>query len=100
VPVSEISQSHFNSLGLPDDCRALWSRLQETSWFTDSTGTVLGVVLFNPETGYWAYVMCGRVDGGDFKRLGIGADFTSIELARRDLAASMERHVARNEEDQ
>ena len=65
-----------------------------TAWFRDDSGAVLGVILFNPESNYWGYVMCAVV-GGEFKRLGLGADFTMLALARKDLAASMERHIAR-----
>jgi hypothetical protein len=97
LPVSPITQAQFDSLDLPETCRALWSRAQETEWYADLTGSVLGVVLFSAETGYWGYVMCARTDGGEFKRLGVGSDFTSIAMARNDLTASMERHVAKNE---
>ena len=95
LPVKELTQDQFNSLPLPDSCRSLWSQAQETEWYANSAGTILGVILFNPETNYWGYVMCARTDGGDFRRLGVGSDFTSLVMAQRDLAASMERHVVK-----
>jgi len=71
--------------------------MQESQWFTDSTGTILGVILFNPDTKYWGYVMYARGDDSNFKRLGVGADLTSLQMAVRDLTASMDRHVDRND---
>lgn len=94
MPVSQISQEHFDSLDLPESCRGLWSRTQETEWYADVTGTVLGVVLFNEITSYWGYVMCARRADGEWKRLGIGSDFTSLVRARNDLIASIERHLS------
>jgi hypothetical protein len=97
LPISQITQADFDSLELPEECRALWARIQEVEWYVDSSRAVLGVVLFNSANGYWAYMMCARVDDGEFKRLGLGADFTSIEMARKDLIESMERHVVKND---
>lgn len=95
--ISLLTQSQFDELNLRDGCRALWVRSQEVEWYSDSTGTVLGTVLFSQEAGHWGYVMCARVNGGDFKRLGVGSDFPSLSLAQNDLKASMERHVHTND---
>jgi hypothetical protein len=95
VAILAISQQEFDDLGLPDSCRSLWNKMYESGWYRDDAGAALGVILFNPETGYWGYVMCARVDGGDFKRLGVGADFTSLAMAQRDLKTNMERQLAR-----
>jgi hypothetical protein len=92
LAISEITQAQFEGLGLPESCRALWSQAHECNWFADDSGAVVGVLLFNTETDYWGYVMCARV-AGDFKRFGVGSDFTRFEMARRDLLASMERHI-------
>lgn len=99
LPVRELTEDQFNSLALPDSCRALWEHLHEVEWYANSAGTLLGVVLFNPTTNYWGYVMCSKMESGEFQRLGIGADFTALEMARRDLAANMDRHVTRHPPD-
>ena len=93
MPISEISRQQFERLELPDACRALWERTDEVNWFADEGERILGVILFNGASEYWGYVMCARVDGS-FKRLAVGSDFPRFELAKRDLLASMERHLA------
>jgi hypothetical protein len=95
LPVRELTQVQFNRLKLHDSCRALWAESQEVEWYANSGATLLGVILFNAETDYWGYVMCARDDDGQFQRLGVGSDFTSLVMARKDLAASIERHVER-----
>jgi len=95
LPVRELTRDQFDALNLHDSCRALWNKSQEVEWYANAAGTMLGVVLFNAEIDYWGYVMCAQNGDGEFQRLGVGSDFTSLVMARRDLAASMERHAER-----
>ena len=94
MPFAAIAKDRFDSLDLPESCRVLWPREHEVAWFANSAGTMLGVILANPKTGYYGYALCDRINGGEFERVGFGADFPSIDLARRDLIANMERHAA------
>jgi hypothetical protein len=93
-PVSEITKEKFDSLNLPDKCRALWSPSLESNWFSDDSGAVLGVIHYSPATKFWGYVMYVRVARDVFKPLGMGSDLTRFDVARRDLVASMERHIS------
>jgi hypothetical protein len=94
MPFSEITRERFDELNQPDRCEGLWSREHERAWFACDSNNILGVLLENPHSGRWGYMLCVRSEQGGYRRVGLGADIPGETLARRALASAMEGYRA------
>src|SRR5690242_1622090 len=90
MPFTEIDRQRFDQLNQPDRCSSLWSRDHERAWYACDAENVLGVLLHDPTTGRWGYMLCVRSKDGGYKRVGLGADIPNEPIARRAIAGAME----------
>ena len=95
MSISAISQQQFDALGGLDSCRSQWSRDSETDWYADSSGKLIGVILFDGVNDCWSFIFCERVSRDKFTRRGVGTNFKHVTHAEKDLVTAMERHLAK-----
>jgi hypothetical protein len=90
VPFTEISRQRFVELNDPNGCEGLWPREHEHAWFACDSEQVLGVLLMDPHTLRWSYMICAKAEAGGYKRVGLGAEIPGERLARRAIAGEID----------
>jgi hypothetical protein len=70
------------------------SIFEETDWFADGEGVVIGVVTRDRRDDDWAYAVLGRDAQGTFRAFDNDAGLARREDARQQLVNSMERALA------
>jgi hypothetical protein len=85
--LAEITEAKFVALGAAA-CRDLWNEADEQCWWSNPSGSIVGVMLYAPSEG-WRFSICVRDDSGEYRRIAIGADLPNQQLARLQLVAHM-----------
>ncbi len=67
---------------------------EETEWFRDEGGTVIGVLARHRADGDWAYAVLGRDEQGTFRAFENEVDFPGADETRTELLGLMEHVVA------
>jgi hypothetical protein len=70
------------------------SVFEETEWFADEQGVVLGVLARDRADGDWAYAVLGRDERGVFRAFENEVSIMRRDDARHQLIGTMERAVS------
>jgi hypothetical protein len=89
VAVVEIPESAFRQFNNIERCRSLWFEEFEREWFADTSGRVVGALVYDPSRSLWGYHVCVRGDDGNYARVALAADIPTADMARVDLVATM-----------
>ena len=68
-------------------------RFEETEWFADEEGIVIGVLARDRADDDWAYAVLGRDEQGTFRAFENDASIVRRDDARHQLISTMERAV-------
>jgi hypothetical protein len=71
--------------------------VEETEWFADDDGVVIGVIALDKADQDWLIAVLGRDARGDFRAIDVESCITKIDEARSQLLAMMERALATGE---
>ena len=71
--------------------------LEETEWFADDDGIVIGVIAKDKADQDWFIAVLGRDVRGDFRAIDVESCIRNIDEARSQLLAMMEKKLATGE---
>ena len=68
--------------------------VEETEWFADDDGIVIGVIALDKADQDWLIAVLGRDVHGDFRAIEVESCIMTIDEARSQLLAMMDRALA------
>jgi hypothetical protein len=68
--------------------------VEETEWFADDDGVVIGVIALDRTDQDWLIAVLGRDTHGDFRAIDVESCIRTINEARSQLLAMMEKVLA------
>jgi hypothetical protein len=89
-PVSRIEFDEYDPARLPESEEIF----EETEWFADDGGTVIGLIALDKVDKDWFIGVLGRDERGTFRAIDVESSIESIDAARLQLIAMMEKLVA------
>jgi hypothetical protein len=71
--------------------------VEETEWFADDDGIVIGVIALDKADQDWLIAVLGRDGHGDFRAINVESCIRTIDEARSQLLAMMEKALSTGE---
>ena len=90
MAINRISQDEFDSYK-PARSPMASVMSEETDWYADDAGNVIGTVFRDRTDNDWAYVVMGRDERGNFRCFEIEASIATEGGARDQLRAAMRK---------
>ena len=94
--IQSVSRSQFDAYG-PVRASNIDDILDETEWFADDDGIVIGVIALDKADKDWLIAVLGRDDRGDFRAIDVESCIENADAARSQLIAMMEKALASGE---
>jgi hypothetical protein len=94
--IRSISRAEFDGYG-PARSPDTTEIVEETEWFADDDGILIGVVALDRSDKDWFIVVLGRDVHGDFRAIDVESCIGEIDDARSQLLAMMEKALATGE---
>ena len=90
MAINRISQDGFNSY---NPARSTMAAVitDETDWYADDAGNVIGTVFRDRTDNDWAYIIMGRDERGNFRCFALKASITTEGASRDQLLAPMRK---------
>ena len=89
-PVSRIEFDEDDPARLPESEEIF----EETEWFADDGGTVIGLIALDKVDKDWFIGVLGRDERGTFRAIDVESSLENIDVARIQLIAMMEKALA------
>ena len=89
-PVSRIEFDSYQPARLPESEEVF----EETEWFADDGGVVIGLIALDKVDKDWFIGVLGRDERGTFRAIDVESSIESIDTARVQLIAMMEKVLA------
>jgi hypothetical protein len=90
MAINRISRDEFNSYN-PARSPMAAVMTDETDWYADDAGNVIGTVLRDRTDSDWAYIIMGRDERGNFRCFALEASIAAEGASRDQLLAAMRK---------